>query len=219
MPDRRSYGDSCGIARGLDVTGERWALLIVRELVLGPKRFTDLREGLPNVSPDVLAQRLRDLERSGLIGRRKLPPPASARVYELTERGAELEPVLHALGRWGSRVPLPEEPAPLSPDALAVALKTMFDPAAATDRTGLYELRFGEHAFTVRLRAGELDVARDGAQAGAGAVGIDTDTGTLAALLWHGGSIDAAVDRGALRLHGSREELADFLKLFSAPTG
>jgi hypothetical protein len=127
--------------------------------------------------------------------------------------------VLHALGRWGSRVPLPEEPAPLSPDALAVALKTMFDPAAATDRTGLYELRFGEHAFTVRLHAGELDVARDGAQAGAGAVGIETDTGTLAALLWHGGSIDAAVDRGALRLDGSREELADFLKLFSAPTG
>ena len=108
MPDKRSYGDSCGIARGLDLAGERWALLVVRELLLGPKRFTDLRDGLPNVSPDVLAQRLRELEQSGVVRRRKLPPPAGARVYELTERGAELEPVLHrarALGQSRRRCP------------------------------------------------------------------------------------------------------------------
>ncbi len=217
MPDKRSYGDSCGIARGLDVAGERWALLVVRELLLGPKRFTDLREGLPNVSPDVLAQRLRELERSGVVRRRKLPPPASARVYELTERGAELEPVLHALGRWGSRVPLRDEPAQLSPDALAVALKTMFDPRAAADRDGAYELRFGEHAFTVRVDAGALDVARNGARASDTRLAIDTDTGTLAQLLWHGGSIEAAIDAGALRLDGSRRELACFLTMFAAP--
>ena len=218
MPDKRSYGDSCGIARGLDVAGERWALLVVRELLLGPKRFTDLREGLPNVSPDVLAQRLRELERSGVVRRRKLPPPAGARVYELTERGAELEPVLHALGRWGSRAPLRDEPAQLSPDALAVALKTMFDPMAAADRDGVYELRFGEHAFTVRVDAGALDVARNGARASDTRLAIDTDTGTLAQLLWHGGSIEAAIDGGALRLDGSRPELARFLTMFAAPT-
>ncbi len=217
MPDRRTYGDSCGIARGLDLAGERWALLVVRELLLGPKRFTDLREGLPNVSPDVLAQRLRELERSGIVRRRKLPPPASARVYELTERGAELEPVLHALGRWGSGVPLPDEPAQLSPDALAVALKTMFDPIAAADRDGVYELQFGEHAFTVRVDAGALHLARNGGPAPETRLSIDTDTGTLAQLLWHGGSIGAAIDAGALKLDGSRLELARFLKMFAAP--
>src|SRR5665213_1135148 len=124
MPDRRTYGDSCGIARALDLAGERWALLIVRELLLGPKRFTDLRTGLPRVSADVLAQRLRELEGAGLVAHRKLPPPAAAHVYELTPRGGELEPVLLALGRWGSRIPLPPACAALSPDGLAVALKT-----------------------------------------------------------------------------------------------
>ena len=216
MPDRRSYGDSCGIARGLDVAGERWALLVVRELLLGPKRFTDLRAGLSNVSPDVLAQRLRELEQSGIVRRRKLPPPAAARVYELTERGAELEPVLLALGRWGSAVPLSEQPSPLSPDALAVALKTMFDPAAAAGRSGVYEIRFGEHAFTVRLNGGELDVARNGTPTPDTTLAIDTDTGTLADLLWHGGSLTAAIDAGALKLDGDQRQLAAFLRLFAA---
>src|SRR3954452_10567314 len=103
MAGKRTYGDRCGIARALDAVGERWALLVVRELLLGPKRFTDLRAGLPTLGPDVLAQRLRDLEAAGIVARRTLPPPAGSRVYELTERGQELEPVLLALGRWGSR--------------------------------------------------------------------------------------------------------------------
>src|SRR4051795_1875956 len=103
----RTYGDRCGVARALDLVGDRWALLVVRELLLGAKRFSDLRAGLPGVSPDVLAQRLRELEEAGVVRRTKLPPPAAARVYELTERGAELEPVVLALGRWGSAVPFP----------------------------------------------------------------------------------------------------------------
>src|SRR6185437_6886764 len=103
----RTYGDRCGIARALDVVGERWALLVVRELLLGPKRFTDLRAGLPNVGPDMLSARLRDLEAAGVLRHHKLPPPASARVYELTERGRELEPGILALGRWGAAEPFP----------------------------------------------------------------------------------------------------------------
>src|SRR5947207_11167291 len=103
---KRTYGDRCGVARALDVVGERWALLVVRDLLLGPKRFTDLRAGLPHVSPDVLSQRLRELERSGVISRRTLPPPAGSRIYELTAWGRELEPAVLALGRWGSRAPL-----------------------------------------------------------------------------------------------------------------
>src|ERR1700684_2381520 len=101
MTVKRSYGDSCGIARGLDAVGERWALLVVRELVLGPKRFTDLRAGLPRVGPDMLAARLRELETAGVVRRRTLPAPAASKVYELTAWGAELAPALLALGRWG----------------------------------------------------------------------------------------------------------------------
>src|SRR5919106_3243857 len=105
----RTYGDLCGIARALDVVGERWALLVVRELLLGPKRFTDLRAGLPHVGPDVLTQRLKELEAAGVVRRATLPPPAASKVYELTRRGAELEPVVLALGRWGSAAPGPED--------------------------------------------------------------------------------------------------------------
>ena len=102
MAGKRSYGDPCGIARALDVVGERWALLVVRELVLGPKRFTDLRAHLPGIATDVLSQRLRQLEQAGVLRPVAMAAPASGRVYELTARGRELEPVLHALGRWGS---------------------------------------------------------------------------------------------------------------------
>src|SRR5436305_8974178 len=101
MTSKRTYGDRCGIARALDRVGERWALLVVRELLLGPKRFGDLRAGLPGASPNVLSQRLRELEDAGVVRRRRLPPPAGVRVYELTEWGRELEPVVLHLGRWG----------------------------------------------------------------------------------------------------------------------
>src|SRR5437764_3058381 len=99
MAKKRSYADSCGIARALDLVGERWALLVVRELLLGPKRFTDLRVGLPHLGPDVLSQRLRELEQAGIVRRRTLAPPAASKVYELTPRGRALEPVILALGR------------------------------------------------------------------------------------------------------------------------
>src|ERR687897_764094 len=157
MAAKRTYGDRCGIARALDVVGERWALLVVRELLLGPKRFTDLRTGLPHVSPDVLAQRLRELEQSGIVRRRRLPPPASARVYELTGRGEELEPVIVALGRWGSTAPSPPGDARLGVDSLVLALKTLFDPAEADGFDGTFELRVGEQHFWVRVADSRLD--------------------------------------------------------------
>src|SRR5206468_280135 len=103
MPAPRSYGDPCGIARALDLVGERWALLVIRELVFGPKRFTDLRDGLPGIATNVLSQRLRELVRNGVVARRRLPPPAASNVYELTEYGQELVPIMLALGRWGAR--------------------------------------------------------------------------------------------------------------------
>src|ERR687891_1843306 len=105
MARTRTQEDGCGIAHASDLLGQRWALLVVRELLLGPKRFTDLRTGIPDISPNVLGQRLRELEESGIVRRRKLPPPAAARVYELTEWGQELEPAVVALRRGGTRPP------------------------------------------------------------------------------------------------------------------
>ncbi len=213
---RRTYGDSCGIARGLDLVGERWGLLVVRELLLGPKRFTDLRAGLPNLGPDMLAQRLRDLEAAGIVRRRKLPPPAGARVYELTEWGAELEPVLVALGRWGSSVPLPDAPAELSPDALAVALISMFDREAAADLDRRYRIALGEHIFSVVVQRGEIEVLRAADPLAPATLTIETDPGTLTTLLWHGGSVDDSLASGALTLDGSKRELTRFLRLFAS---
>jgi DNA-binding HxlR family transcriptional regulator len=215
MRDRRTYADSCGIARALDVAGDRWTLLIVRELLLGPKRFTDLREGLPNIGPDVLAQRLRELEQAGILGRRKLPPPAAARVYELTERGRELEPVLLTLGRWGSRVPLPDSASELSPDALVIALKTVFDPAAVGSTEATYAVRLSEQPFEVRVTAGRIDVSRGEPQGPV--IEVDTDPRTLTALLWEGASPAQAIEAGKLRLRGPRRELSRFLGLFAIP--
>jgi DNA-binding HxlR family transcriptional regulator len=190
----RTYGDRCGIARALDVIGERWALLVVRDLLLGPKRFSDLRAGLPRVSADVLAQRLRELEAAGVVQRRRLPPPSASRVYELTERGRELEPVVLGLARWGSRTPVPEGDPPLSPDSAMLALKTLFDPAAARDVTVSYELRFGDHQFHLRTADGALELGRGPADH-PDAV-IDTEPETLAAVLWHGRkTADPALER------------------------
>ncbi len=189
-------------------------MLVVRELLLGPKRFTDLRAGLPNLGPDVLAQRLRDLETAGIIRRRKLPPPAGSRVYELTERGADLEPVLVALGRWGSSVPLGDTPAELSPDALAVALMSMFDREAAADLHGRYRIVLGEHTFSVVVQRGEIEVSRASDQSAPVTLTIETDPVTLTALLWHRGSVDESLASGALALDGSKRKLARFLRLF-----
>src|SRR6202011_1536602 len=120
MTTKRSYDDGCAGAHALDLVGERWALLIVRELLLGPKRFTDLRAGLPGISPNVLTQRLDELERTAIVQRRKLPTPAAAWVYELTDWGLQLESVVMALGRWAARSPfLPQ--AGLNTDSLILS--------------------------------------------------------------------------------------------------
>ncbi len=214
MTDKRSYGDSCGIARALDLVGERWALLVVRELLLGPKRFTDLRAGLVHVSADVLSQRLRELERIGALRRRKLAPPAGVQVYELTEWGQELEPVLLALGRWGSSSNLPAGAPALGVDAVVVALKTMFDPVASAGMRAAYQLRLGEHGFAITVADGEIELRRG--EATAPDATIDTDPGTLAALLWHGYPLASAVDAGVLRIEGGRRVVGRFLKLFPA---
>ncbi len=155
----RSYGQYCGIAHALDLIGERWALLVIRELVLGPKRFTDLRQGLPGIATNVLSQRLKQLERDGIVGRRSLPPPAASTVYELTEYGRELESIMLDLGRWGARTMGARAPEQaLRSEWLAVALKAFYRPDAAKDVSATIGFHFEDAAFTVRLDGGRLDI-------------------------------------------------------------
>jgi DNA-binding HxlR family transcriptional regulator len=154
----RTYDDGCAAAHALDLVGERWALLVVRELLLGPKRFTDLRAGIPKASPNVLSQRLRELERAGVVRRGKLPPPAASRVYELTDWGLELEPVIIRLGRWGARSPSKPRDAELGVDSLILSFRTMFDPRGAEEFGASYELRLGEDRFRAEVADGRFEV-------------------------------------------------------------
>ena len=215
MAIKRSYGDRCGVARALDAVGERWALLVVRELLLGPKRFTDLRAGLPGLSPDVLSQRLRELEQAGLLRRRKLAPPASARVYELTERGLALEPVVLELGRWGSEAPFPADDTAFGADSLVLALKTLFDPAVAAGLDLTVELCLGEDRFRSRVAGGRLEAARGSADTPDAVV--SSDPGTLAAVLWHGRPLAEALRTGDVEIDGSTPAVKRFLGAFPAP--
>ena len=148
---RRSYDQFCATARALDSVGDRWTLLIVRELLAGPRRYTDLHADLPGVSTDVLASRLRDMEQGGLVTRRRLPPPAAATVYELTERGHGLLPVLAALAEWGAPALVERRPT----DAVrahwfALPLLRALDGAGGPDAAGVVDVRLDEGEFHVR---------------------------------------------------------------------
>jgi DNA-binding HxlR family transcriptional regulator len=212
MATMRSYGDGCGIAHGLDLIGERWALLVIRELLLGPKRFVDLRAGLPNASPSVLSQRLRELEDAGVIRRGKLRPPAGSRIYELTDWGRELEGILIAIGRWAARSPAQQPGAPMGTDSVMLALRVLFEPGAAEGLHATYELRLGEDRFRVEVADGALVVARDeGERADAT---IDTDPETLRAVLWHGLRLAEARRPGDLTIEGNHRLVEHFVRLF-----
>jgi DNA-binding HxlR family transcriptional regulator len=208
----RTYGDMCGIARALDVIGERWALLVVRELILGPKRFTDLRAGLPNIGPDVLSQRLRELEAAGLLARRTLAPPAASRVYELTPRGRALEPVLLALGEWGSAAPIPPGSPQLGVDSTIIALRTLFDAGAAGDLAATYELRLGDQVFRARVAGGELELERG--EAPDADAKIASDPWPLGRMLWQGYALEDAERAGEASVEGDRRAAKRFLGLF-----
>src|SRR5215218_1959045 len=194
MSVTRTYGEGCAAAHALDLVGERWALLVVRELLLGPKRFTDLRAGILHASPNVLAQRLRELERAGVVRRRKLGPPASSHVYELTDWGHELEPVLNHLGRWGSRSPALPQDAPMSFDSKVLALTALFDPGAAGDFATRLQLRLGEQELRLEVRDGRIDLRRGSFDEPDAIVTADADT--LVALAFRARALGAAERAG-----------------------
>jgi DNA-binding HxlR family transcriptional regulator/putative sterol carrier protein len=216
MARKRSYGEACRFAYALDVIGERWALLVVRELLLGPKRFTDLRTGLPYTSSNILSERLRDLERSGVIQRRKLPPPAASTVYELTEWGRELEPIVTKLGAWGARSPMPPDSQEIGTDSVVLALRSLFDEEAAGDLTATFELRIGEDRFRVEVTGGELELGRGAAEDAAVTIEL-ADAPTFAAILAGQLPLDEALATGAAQIEGPKQTAKRFLRLFPMP--
>lgn len=180
----RTYGDGCATAHALDLIGERWALLIVRELLFGPKRFSDLQTGLHHASPNVLSQRLRELDGAGIVRRHRLGPPASAWVYDLTDWGRELKPILVQLSRWGSRSPSIEAGGALSVDSLLLALEVHFDGARAADLDATVEVVVDEEVFAVRTTAGRIQISR-GSPASPDAT-FRTDAETFRSIVIHG---------------------------------
>jgi DNA-binding HxlR family transcriptional regulator len=209
MPSIRRYDDPCGIARALDVVGERWALLVVRELIFGPKRFLQLRDGLHGVSPNVLSQRLRDLEEAGVVRRGVLDPPAGVAIYELTARGQALEPVLLELGRWGTQQPATAS-GKLSASALLVALKTVFHPAAAVHAT--FALRVDGDWFRVTVAGDSIDIAHGRSERPA--VTFDTDAATLRSVAFGREPISDAERDGRLTVDGDRSLAERFVRMF-----
>jgi DNA-binding HxlR family transcriptional regulator len=198
VPTTRSYHDACGIARGLDVLGERWAMLVVRELLLSPQRFSDLRRALPAVSSNLLTDRLRELEAHGVVTRRTLRPPAGAVVYQLTESGRELEPVVLALGHWGLRVPMPAAPT-LSATSVLLFLRGSLHPDP-TEPPATFALDLGDRAWTVTTNAGQVYV-QGGEPAGPDAR-VSTDPATLNALLADPALLDNHLADGSIAIDG-----------------
>jgi len=210
----RRYDDLCGIARALDAVGDRWALLVVRELIFGPKRFLHLRQGLRGVSPNVLSQRLRDLEAAGVVRRYMLGPPAEVAVYELTASGRALEPVLLALGRWGSRQPMTAA-GELSVSALLIALKTVFDPAVAPG--AVFALRIDGDWYRLTAAGGAVDIAPGRAEDPA--VTFETDVATLRSVAFGREPVAAAERAGRLTVDGDRRLAERFARMFPVPDG
>jgi len=205
---KRSYNQYCAVARALDIVGERWTLLIVRELLTGSKRFKDLLEGLPGIGTNLLAARLKDLEGYGIVRRETLPPPAASKVYELTEVGQSLEPVIAALGGWGLEFlgTPPDREDELRPAWAVVAMRSALKQEAARGLQETYEFRIDEKAFHLRVRDGKVEALQGPA--------VDADLVvwgcTQAFLAMVAGRLEPAeaLKSGEIRIEGEPETLA-----------
>ncbi len=206
---KRSYDDACGAAHALDLIGERWGLLVLRELMLGPRRFSDLKKDLPGISANVLTQRLAELEERGLVRKRLLPPPASVQVYEATEWGLEAEPIMQALGRWAARSPRHDPTLPISATSILLSLRTMIDQQAASSMAGKVGFRFGKDTYVGVLGGGNIVISR-GDPSGADVV----FTGTPASL---GAVVYGGAPLSSIEVEGDHDMARRFVALFSLP--
>ena len=207
---KRRYYDACGTAHALELIGDRWTLLVLRELMLGPRRFSELRADLPGLSANVLAQRLAELEERGLAIRRRLPPPASVQVYQATEWGLEAEPIVQALGRWAARSPRHDPTLPLSAVSVLLSFRTMISEKRARGFDARIGLRFGAETYLARVRKGRIKVTRGDLDA-ADAVIAAAPT-ALAAVVYGGAPVDTLAIAGDLAL------ATRFLTLFVLPS-
>ena len=216
---KRRYDDACGTAHALELVGERWALLIVRELMLGPKRFSDLRADLPGLSANVLTQRLEGLEASGIVARRRLPPPAPAQVYELTPWGLEAETFIKSMGRWATRSPGHDPSMQISATSTLLSFRTLFEPSRAVGFNAQIGLRMGEDAFFVRFHDGvmEADRARPWDDIDGSDVILTGSPHAIAGFVHGGQPLDAMVSAGALTVQGDPAVAARFATLFPLP--
>jgi DNA-binding HxlR family transcriptional regulator len=217
MPGTRTYGQRCAAAHALDLVGDRWALLVVRDLLLGPKRFTDLRASLPTASPNVLSQRLRDLETTGVIRKSELPPPAASQVYELTDWGRDLEPVIAALGRWGVRSPAMPRHLPMGVDSMAVGLRSLFDPETAAGVRARIQLHVSGQPLRLAVEDGALELER-GEQESAQAE-VSGSPEAIVGLIWGGKSLDeyGADGPDGVEITGDPEAVEAIRPLFPYP--
>lgn len=212
---KREYNDGCATAHALDIIGERWALLIMRELLLGPKRFSDLRESLPGISANVLTQRLEGLEDVAIVRRSRLPPPAASKVYELTDWGMESEEMIKVIGRWAARSPTMAGGKPMSVNSVVLSFRTMFDGAKAADLNAVIGFRFGENEFLARIACGTLDISRGDASLGDAVVTCDQNA--LAAVVYGGVPLDEMIKAGEIKITGQLPLVKRFCKLFPLP--
>jgi DNA-binding HxlR family transcriptional regulator len=214
--ERRSYNQYCALARGLDVVGERWTLLLVRELLLGPRRYTDLLTGLPGIGTNLLADRLRYLEQVGLVRRRVLPPPAGSTVYELTELGRELEPTVFALGRWGAHFLEPRsESDSTNPHWFFVSIRATFRPEAGAGVRETYQFRIDGKPFFARVDDGRARTSQGWADDPD--VVVTTDLDTFLGLLSQQLSPADALAGGGLTVEGDEAALGRFVRIFAWP--
>lgn len=213
----RSYNQYCGLAYALDIVGDRWTILIIRELIPGPRRFTDLVEGLPGISSNLLAQRLKHLEQHGILSRRTLPPPAGSTVYELTSLGQALEQTLLELGKWGSQFvpPSSEDDALLNVGSYALTLKIFFRPEQAQGIDETYELHVDDEVLQVQIKDGEIHV-QQGAYRTADVI-FRTDMPTYLGLLQRQIHPDEAITEGRIQIEGDSTALYRFLELCGLP--
>jgi DNA-binding HxlR family transcriptional regulator len=213
----RSYNQYCGLAYALDMVGDRWTILIVRELIVGPRRFTDLLEGLPGISTNLLSERLKSLEQNGMLNRRTLPPPAGSTVYELTAIGRALESTLIELGKWGSQfVPSSAgDAALLNAGSYALTLKTFFRPEQAQGIDETYELHIDDEVLRVQIMAGELQVQQGEAQNAD--VVLYTNISTYLSLLSGQIKPEEAASSGLIRFEGNPDALSRFFDICGVP--
>jgi DNA-binding HxlR family transcriptional regulator len=207
--EKRRYDDACGLAHALELVGERWAMLVLRELAYGPRRFSELQADLQGISANVLTQRLSELEARGLVRKVRLPPPASVQVYQATDWGLEVVPVIASLGRWAARSPLHDPTLPMSHVSTIMSLQTLLSPALAEGFDARIGFRFGEADYVTTLHDGRLDVAR-GEVADCDVTFIGPPTAVVAVI--HGG---APFD--TIRVEGDRELARRFVRLFPLP--